>query len=153
MVQFQVGEAVVEGLGQSVVLPPVGPHATRENGLYVGERGSALDPPPGTPTQSRTTPGPNDGFIETDSSRTAGRSRRRRWGSGSRVITRTATALLSSIPVSLWRPSCPAIPSSAGDSTEAVGAYMRQLCRRVDFYPAINAPVRRRRARGGRQAR
>jgi FMN phosphatase YigB (HAD superfamily) len=33
-----------------------------------------------------------------------------------------------------------------------VHAYMRELCTTVNFYPAINRAVRRRRARGGRQA-
>jgi FMN phosphatase YigB (HAD superfamily) len=44
------------------------------------------------------------------------------------------------------------IAAEVGCRAEAVRGYMSQLCRRVDFYPTINAALRRRRARGGRQA-
>jgi FMN phosphatase YigB (HAD superfamily) len=38
------------------------------------------------------------------------------------------------------------------DSPEAVHRHMLELCRSLTFYPAINQALRRRRARGGRQA-
>jgi FMN phosphatase YigB (HAD superfamily) len=44
------------------------------------------------------------------------------------------------------------LAAELGCSAQEVRAYMLQLCRRIDFYPAINAAVRRRRARGGCQA-
>jgi FMN phosphatase YigB (HAD superfamily) len=45
-----------------------------------------------------------------------------------------------------------AIAAELGCTAQAVRGYMSQLCRRVDFYPTINAALRRRRGRGGRQA-
>lgn len=39
-----------------------------------------------------------------------------------------------------------------GATTEETHAYMRLLCHDLHFYPRINAALRRRRARGGRQA-
>lgn len=39
-----------------------------------------------------------------------------------------------------------------GRSGDAVRAYMSELCRQVAFHPVITLAVRRRRARGGRQA-
>lgn len=44
------------------------------------------------------------------------------------------------------------IAPELGCAVEAVREYMRDLCRRIDFYVEINEAVRKRRARGGRQA-
>jgi FMN phosphatase YigB (HAD superfamily) len=43
------------------------------------------------------------------------------------------------------------LASEFGCTSEAVRAYMSELCRQLVFYPAINVAVRSRRARGGRQ--
>lgn len=44
------------------------------------------------------------------------------------------------------------IAAELGCTAQAVRGYMSQLCRQINFYPTVNAAIRRRRARGGRQA-